>query len=315
MNLKQLEYAAAVAAGNSFSLAAEACRVTQPTLSGGIADLEAEIGGRLFSRTTRAVALTPFGAHLLPYIREVLNARDTLSVQSKSFLNPAHRILRIGMSPLVDAGLLRLMLDPFKRENPELELVLREMNMGDLHRMLDDGLLDYVFGVADGHRGRWNSAFLYDEPLLYIPGGAERRSGRSGPIPFGDIADDTYVMVPDACGLSRATRALFRSQRKTLNEYKGEALSYQVLEDWASLNVGSAILPRSKVTRSAGAARTIRTRDNKPVRIGFEAIWPKGRKQSRHLAAFEKHLRNVAPKLVQGLAPGTRSGGKDALKS
>src|SRR6185437_15023821 len=146
MNLKQLEYAAAVAANNSFSVAAEACHVTQPTLSSGVAELEAEMGGRLFSRTTRSVALTPLGTHLLPYIKEVINARDTLSVQSKSFLNPAQKILRIGMSPLVDAKLLGLMLDPFKRENPAIELVLREMNMADLYRMLDEGLLDYVFG-------------------------------------------------------------------------------------------------------------------------------------------------------------------------
>ncbi|MFX9061817.1 LysR substrate-binding domain-containing protein, partial [Acinetobacter baumannii] len=60
-----------------------------------------------------------------------------------------------------------------------------------------------------------------------------------------DIADETYVMVPDACGLSRATRALFRSQRRKLQEYSGEAMSYQVLEEWAALGIGSAILPKS----------------------------------------------------------------------
>lgn len=302
MNLKQLEYAAAVAANNSFSLAANACHVTQPTLSSGIAELEAEMGGRLFSRTTRSVALTPLGAHLLPYIREVLNARDTLSVQSRSFQNPARQILRIGMSPLVNAKLLKLMIDPFKREHPELELVLREMNMADLYRMLEEGLLDYVFGVAGGHKERWNSTFLYDEPLLYIPSGAKKRSDQSKSISFGDIAGDMYVMVPDACGLSRATRALFRSQRRPLNEYKGEAMSYQVLEDWASLNIGSAILPESKVTRSADAVRTIKTKESGIVRIAFEAIWPKDREKIRHLSEFEKHLRNVAPKVAQGLA-------------
>ncbi|HWF63684.1 MAG TPA: LysR family transcriptional regulator [Rhizomicrobium sp.] len=302
MNLKQLEYAAAVAANNSFSVAAEACHVTQPTLSSGVAELEAEMGGRLFSRTTRSVALTPLGTHLLPYIKEVINARDTLSVQSKSFLNPAQKILRIGMSPLVDAKLLGLMLDPFKRENPVLELVLREMNMADLYRMLDEGLLDYVFGVSAGHKDRWNSAFLYDEPLLYVPGGGNRRTDNSKSISFKDIAEDVYVMVPDACGLARATRALFRSQRKPLNEYKGEAMSYQVLEDWAALNIGSAILPGSKVTKSTKVVRTIKTKDNDVVRIAFEAIWPREREQSKHLAAFEKHLRTVAPKIVQGLA-------------
>src|SRR5215831_19378387 len=73
MNLSQLEFAAAVGEKKSFTAAARACHVTQPTLSNGIAQLEEELGGRLFVRTTRSVALTPLGNHLVPYIKEVLN--------------------------------------------------------------------------------------------------------------------------------------------------------------------------------------------------------------------------------------------------
>jgi hypothetical protein len=55
-------------------------------------------------------------------------------------------------------------------------------------------------------------------------------------------------MVPDACGLARVTRPLFRTQRKKLHEYPGEAMGYRVLEEWAALKIGAAILPKSKVT-------------------------------------------------------------------
>ncbi len=95
--------------------------------------------------------------------------------------------------------------------------MLRERNMADLYRMLDGGLLDFVFGVADIHKGRWIATHLYDEPLLFIPCGAVWPNG-SPPqsVRLKDIADETYVMVPDACRLSRATRALFRSHRRRL---------------------------------------------------------------------------------------------------
>lgn len=302
MNLSQLEFAAAVAEKRSFTAAAEACHVTQPTLSNGIAQLEEELGGRLFVRTTRSVALTPLGTHLVPYINEALNAQSTVLTQAQSFLNPAKQMVRIGISPLMNAQLLGIMLDPFRREHPEIDLVLREMNMADLYRMLNEGLLDYVFGVVDVHKERWRSAFLYDEPLLYIPSGAEPRGEQPKSVDLKDIANDTYVMVPDACGLSRATRALFRSQRKELREYPGQAMSYQVLEDWATLNVGSAILPMSKVTRNANAARTIKSKGGQAVRISFEAVWPADRLQSNHLRAFERHLSKTVPAVLQGLA-------------
>src|SRR5262249_20580490 len=144
--------------------------------------------------------------------------------------------------------------------------------------------------------------FLYDEPLVYIPSGAEPRGELSASVTLKEIANDTYVMVPDACGLSRATRALFRSQRKELREYPGQALSYQVLEDWTTLNVGAAILPKSKVTRNAKAARTIKSKGNEIVRISFEAVWSEERLQSAHLQKFEHHLATIVPVLLQGLA-------------
>lgn len=301
MNLSQLDFAAAVADKKSFTAAADTCHVTQPTLSNGVAQLEDELGGRLFARTTRTVSLTPLGVELLPYIKEILNARASLLSQAQSALHPARRMVRIGMSPLINTALLGIMLDPFRREHPEVEVVLREMNMTDLYRLLDEGRLDYVFGVADSHKERWASTFLYDEPLLYIPSGAEPRAAHSESVPLKDIADDTYVMVPDACGLSRTTRDLFRSHRKTLHEYPGQALSYQVLEDWTTLNVGSAILPQSKVTRNRNAARTIRSKGDNTVRIAFEAIWPQERQPVPQLLAFEKHLRKVVPRLLKGL--------------
>jgi DNA-binding transcriptional LysR family regulator len=302
MNLSQLRFASAVASTGSFTAAAAQCCVTQPTLSNGIAQLEKEFGERLFVRTTRKVALTAFGVHLLPYVNEVLSAQASLVQQSQVFLSPGKRLIRIGTSPLISTNLLGLMIEPFRSRNPGIDVVLREMNMTDLYRLLDDGLLDFVFGVANVHRGSWITTFLYEEPLLFIPRGAAWSNGsRPQSVQLKDIADETYVMVPDACGLSRATRALFRSQRRKLNEYSGEAMSYQVLQEWAALGIGAAILPKSKVAASGHAAFPINDKAGHQIRIGFEAAWSRKGSRSSHLLDFASHLRKVVPAIVAGL--------------
>ena len=302
MNLSQLRFASAVASSGSFTAAAAECCVTQPTLSNGIAQLENELGDRLFVRTTRKVGLTAFGTHVLPYINEVLRAQSSLVQQTRAFLSPDKRLIRIGTSPLVSANLLGLMIEPFRLRNPKIEVVLREMNMTDLYRMLDEGLLDFVFGVANLQKGAGVATFLYAEPLVFIPRGAIWPSGsHAHSVQLKDIAYETYVMVPDACGLSRATRALFRSQRRKLQEYSGEAMSYQVLEEWAALGIGSAILPKSKVAASKGASFAITDKTGQQVTISFEATWSRTGSQAAHLIDFANHLRNVVPGIVSGL--------------
>lgn len=302
MNLSQLRFANALAATGSFTAAAAECFVTQPTLSNGIAQLESELGERLFVRTTRKVALTPFGVHLLPCIADVLRAQATLTLQARAFLKPERRLIRIGTSPLISAHLLGLMIEPFKRQNHDVDIVLREMNMADLYRMLDDGQLDFVFGVANVHKGPWVRTPLYREALLFIPRRLEW-SGKPGArsVALKDIAEETYVMVPDACGLARATRALFRSHRRKLHEYSGEAMSYQVLEQWAGLGIGAAILPRSKLSVQAKSAMSIIDKAGQEVTLSFEASWRRGSDDAGPVQAFARHLRDVVPAIVRGL--------------
>ena len=302
MNLSQLRFAAAVAAHGSFTSAASECCVTQPTLSNGIAQLETELGERLFQRTTRKVTLTQFGAYVMPYIGEVLRAQQTLERQTKSFLTPDKRLVRIGTSPLIRPQLVSLITEAFRSKHPEVDVIFREMNMQDLYRMLDEGLLDFVLGVARIHRKPWLSAPLYSEPLLYLPRGARTPPGpRSDTVSFADIAVETFVMVPDACGLARATRDLFRKHRRRLLEYSGEAMSYQVLEEWASLGIGAAIIPRSKLTRGDQERYFIAAKSGENVRISFEAIWPRSGPRAPHLEDFARYLTTTVPGLVSGL--------------
>ena len=301
MNLAQLRFASAVADTGSFTAAAARCHVTQPTLSNGIAQLEQALGERLFVRTTRSVALTAFGEHVMPGINEVLHAHQALVLGARAYLRPETRVLRIGTSPLVSGRILGMIIEPYRSRHPEVDIVLREMNMSDLYGKLEEGQLDLLVGVANLYGGAWETAALYDEPLMYVARGPAPARGRPRAVRFRDIAGEQFVMVPDACGLARSTRALFRAHRRPLNAYSGEALSYQVLEQWAGLGIGAAILPLSKLSaRSASAARIL-DKSGREVRLSFEAAWSPRAMSSEHLSDFVTHLREVVPQLVAGL--------------
>ncbi|SON54118.1 Morphology and auto-aggregation control protein [Hartmannibacter diazotrophicus] len=309
MNLNQLRFVSALAQHGSFTKAASACAVTQPTLSNAIALLEEELGQKLFVRTTRKVTLTAFGANLLPDIERVIAAQQALVQRAAAFLSPQKRLIRIGTSPLLDARFLNLLIEPFRTAAPETDLIFYEMNMADLNRMLDKEELDFVFGVVEPQKEQRQSTFLYREPLLYVPRGKEKRpQQQDAVVRFDEIAGETFVLVPDACGLTRTIRHLFRSHRRALNEYSGEALSYQVLEQWAALGIGAAILPKSKLTADSDGGMRIIDKLGQEVLINFEAVWNRGSGRVGHLGEFAKYLREIVPAVANGLADRPKGG-------
>lgn len=293
MNLNQLRYVKAVADTGSFTQAAAKCFVTQPTLSNGLAQLEAELGEKLFTRTTRTVSLTPFGEHILPYIEKVLQAQTELVEEYRNYVSPERDVIRIGISPLIQTGRFGQMLSLFRQTHTHTEVIFTEQNMADLFRLLEDDMIDFVFGVTDdAHRQSRGRAFLYEEPLFYIPRAGDVKVNRES-ITIDEMAGETIVMVPDGCGLAKATRAIFRSHRRKFRQYPGKAMSYQVLEEWASLGLGAAILPESKRVKGKEKTLPIMDKSGKPLMLSFEGVW-KEDMSAPNLVAFAAHITRFA---------------------
>ena len=290
MNLNQLRFVRAVVDVGTFTGGAARCYVTQSTLSAGIALLEKELGGRLFVRTTRSVSLTPFGRRVLPLIDDVLQAQAALVSAAGDHLEPETKPTRVGVCPLVDSRRLDLLLRPYREANPEVRVVLEPLNGIDARGALEDGRFDFVLGPVDGRRPRLNRSPLYEDPLIYLPAGrtdpfgADRR-----PVRLEDIAGDEFLLVHDACGLTSATRELFRSRRLSLHAYEGQAVSHQVLEEWARVGIGSAILPRSMLS-DPELGHPIVLGNGHPAVLRFEALWSAAVEQAPHVRALGRHL-------------------------
>lgn len=309
MNLQQLRYARTLAECGSFVEAANQCGVTQPTLSNGIAQLEEDLGLRLFVRTTRSVRLTEFGSLLLSGIVDILNAQAVLLAKARELIQPEKRVIRIGVSPLVGMELVDLIVEPFRRANPNIEIVFREMNLVEMVRLMEIGQLEFVFGPVDldvEGRANWSKVRFHEEPLVFVakvPPTAATQS--TAPVALKDIAEEMFVMVPDTCGLAKTTRAVFRRHRLKLSEYAGAAMSYRVLQEWAHLGIGAAILPRSKTTAGTGADILIRKGRVDRVTICYQACWRKKVDATSEVARLGKYLKEVAPSIAAGLHVGS----------
>jgi len=290
MNFAQLRFVKATARLESFTNAAQFCNVTQPTLSNGVSKLEEELGEKIFERTTRTVRLTRFGESLLPTILSILSLEEMIYLNAKGFSNPETVVLKIGMSPLVSTKFVTLLTNSYKAQNSKHEILLIEENLSALDDKLKNQELDLILAPIVKRTPSKNSIRLYEEDLFLI----DNVDSTHSKVSINDIRDKTFVMVPDSCGLSEITRSLLRTTRKEVKEYEGKALSYQVLADWASHGLGSAILPKGKILPHISKQQIFKS--NKPAKIAFEARWlPKENKPLRNLIQyFKKNIDEIA---------------------
>lgn len=307
MNLKQLGFVRAVSQTSSFSRAADACCVAQPTLSKGIAQLEDELGGRLFERTTRKVELTAFGRHVLPLISGVLEAKEELSKGASAYLNPEHKLLRIGLSPLINVRLLTTILEPFKRDHEDVDCLFKECYLKTQVERLNHEGIDIALRPRQSfvpHDVAHDSCTFYRDDLYFLPKSVtQAQAPAAGPVSLDAIAEETFVLTGDGCGLAAVTRDLFAAHGLKVSEYPGVALSYQMLQDWAEVGIGAALLPLSKISpENHGRARPLLLGSGEPARVVYEALWKSNADYPPHLRELHDYFRNAVPQLVRGLA-------------
>ncbi|GHI94440.1 LysR family transcriptional regulator [Streptomyces olivaceus] len=268
LNVEGLRYAQAVAETRSFSAAARAYGVTQPALSNGIAKLEERLGERLFDRSPRGVTQTAFGTRILPLIERAVAALDAVAAEARRLTEPGDQKIRMGVSPLIGPHLVARAFSAVRELPTPRDLVLHEANMQDLRAGLQAGLLDIILIPAVTAMPRYEHRVIDVEPVVVVGPTAEDDDS----LELTEAGDEQFILVPDACGLTTFTTQLFQANEVPLRTYPGEAASYRVLEEWAGLGLGSAMLPQSRLTSPTVPHRPL-LNDGREVQISFEAVW------------------------------------------
>lgn len=142
--LKQLQYLAALKDHGHFGRAAEACFVTQSTLSAGIRELETLIGVTLVERTRRVVRFTPLGDRIVEKARRVLREADELGDLVRAAGQPLSGEMRMSVIPTIAPFMLPRILPRLRRDYPDLRLFLREETTGVACESLHKGRTDCV---------------------------------------------------------------------------------------------------------------------------------------------------------------------------
>lgn len=170
MNLRDLKYLVAVAELQHFGKAAEACFVSQPTLSGQIKKLEEELGVVIFERSNRSVSVTPVGEQLLGFARRALEQVEAMQQLAQSSQDPLSGPLRLGVIPTLGPYLMPLILRPLREGYPNLHLVLREEITAQLLQHLRTHELDAALVATAPDDDDLLEIALFDEPFwLALP--------------------------------------------------------------------------------------------------------------------------------------------------
>jgi LysR family hydrogen peroxide-inducible transcriptional activator len=163
--LKQLQYLVALRDTGHFGRAADACFVTQSTLSAGLRELESLLGIVLVERTRRVVRFTPLGLKIADKGARVLREAEELAALARASGKPLSGDLRMGVIPTIAPFLLPRILAPLRLQWPDLKLYLREETSGAACESLHRGHVDCVLLALPYACGDIEHADLFDDKL------------------------------------------------------------------------------------------------------------------------------------------------------
>jgi LysR family hydrogen peroxide-inducible transcriptional activator len=168
MNLRDLRYIVAVANLGHFGKAAEACHVSQPTLSGQILKLEEELGVTIFERTGKFFVLTSAGEQLLGLARRVVEAADDFVACARANSDPMQGPLRLGIIPTLGPYLMPFILPAAREKMPANPLLLVEDLTARLVESLTSGGLDAAIIASDPESSALHCLALFEEAFLLV---------------------------------------------------------------------------------------------------------------------------------------------------
>lgn len=164
--LRQLRYLVALDDHRHFGHAAEACAATQSTLSAGLQELEAVLGGNLVERTKRRVLMTPLGNEVVVRARQLLRDAEEIGALVRSAGEPLSGPLRLGVIPTVGPYLLPKVMPHLRTMHPHLRLYLREDQTARLLDRLGSGDLDLVLLALPYRADEFEFETLFEDPFV-----------------------------------------------------------------------------------------------------------------------------------------------------
>ena len=222
--LKQLQYLVALKDHGHFGRAADACFVTQSTLSAGIRELETLIAVTLVERTRRVVRFTPLGDRIADKARRVLREAEELGDLARAAGRPLSGEMRMSVIPTIAPFMLPRILPRLRRDYPDLKLFLREEPSGAACEGLHNGRTDCVLLALPYACGEVASQFLFED-RLFVAGLESEIGSATGAMHADDINEDRLLLLEDGhCLKDHALAACNRPELRAEATMMGTSL-------------------------------------------------------------------------------------------
>jgi len=213
MILRHLEYLVALARERHFGRAAAACGVTQPTLSGALRELEAELGVLIVERGRRYRGLTPEGERVVDWARRILADRDALKQEVGSARQGLSGRLVLGAIPTALAA-VGLLSAAFQAEHPRVRIKVLSVSSIEIQRGLDTFDLDAGISYLDNEPlRRVRTLPLYDERYFLVTADRHLFRGRDS-VSWSEAADVPLCLLTPDMQNRRILEAIFHEAKR-----------------------------------------------------------------------------------------------------
>lgn len=292
--LKQLQYLVALKEHGHFGRAADACYVTQSTLSAGIRELETLIGVTLVERTRRIVRFTALGNRIVDKAHRVLREAEELADIAQASGAPLSGELRMSVIPTIAPFLLPRLLPRLRRERPQLKLYLREETSHAALDSLRHGHADCVLLALPFPCGDVDTEILFTDPLLIAFPKDDPRDPPAQISPEAIDGNRLLLLEDGHCLKDHALAACNRSELRSEATITGTSL--HTLVQMVDNGLGLTLLPEMAVRGGILANTSIVAR---PIRSSsahrdIALIWRRNSPREREFKMLADILREAA---------------------
>ncbi len=300
-SLKHLNYLVNVHKYQHFGKAAEACFVSQSTLSSGIAALENVLGMRLIERDNKKILFTPLAEEVVKQAQHILLSVEQLTEQVQHFSRPFGGTLKLGVIPTIAPFLIPQILMIIKQEFPELKVFVREQQSNIVLKQLNEGELDLVLLALPYPSAGVVMKSFYKDRFYFAQHKDSQLNDRKLAADFSNLDDHTLLLLEDGhCMRDHALSACHLEHSEKINSFA--ATSLHTLVQMVNNDLGVTFLPEMAINSGILNDTDIKLsqladRNNDYREIGF--AW---RIQSNRTDEFEQ-LFNLVKRQIEHFLP------------
>jgi len=260
MTLTELRYIVAVARERHFGRAAEACFVSQPTLSVAVKKLEEELGVALFERGPGEVTVTPAGQKIVEQAQRVLEEASRIKEIAAAGRDPLAGTLRLGAIYTIGPYLLPKLIPILRKNAPSMQLLIQENFTHRLAESLKNGEVDAILIALPFDEPGIVAEALYDEPFMVAVPKGHPWEGRKR-VTSEELANESLLLLGEGhCFRDQVLDICHtvRNRERSNVAKTVEGGSLETIRQMVAGGVGVTVLPATSVNAGGVQSDLIR---------------------------------------------------------